>query len=160
MKLSIKLTLVLLSIFLLSSCVRQPRVDQDSLLTTLQEYDRTLKRDHFISTSVDLNDDKCMDAIALMTPKSRYCGPRGCVMLVMLCNDGKLEPVAKTTHVNPIVSTSRRKTLGLKNIDVVVKPKGQEPQQVTLQYNGKSYPVSALFGYKLDKRVLDRVLFK
>ena len=161
MKLTLKLLLSISFIALLSSCsMHQPRVDQDSLLATLQKYDKTLKRDHFISNSVDLNDDKCVDAIVLMNSKSRYCGSGGCVMLVMLCDEGKLKPIARTTHVNPVVSTSRHKTLGMKNIDVVIRPKGVKAHQVSLKYNGKMYPVSALFGNPLEKRRLDRVLFK
>jgi hypothetical protein len=161
MKRTFKILISLLVVALLSSCsTHQPRVDQDSLLVELKKYDPTLKREHFVSTSIDLNDDKCADAVAFMTQKSRYCGKRGCVMLVMLCEEGKLKPIGRTNYVNPIVSTSRQKTLGLKNIDVVIRPKGEKPHQVTLRYNGKFYPVSALFGQKVEKRILDRILFK
>jgi len=161
----VKRTLILLiSIFfmaLLSSCsLTQPRVDHASLFAKLRKYDPSLQYDHFVSTRVDLNDDECSDAIVMMTPKSKYCGSRGCVMIVMLCEEGELKPIAKTTHVNPIVSTSRNKTLGLKNIDVVVRPKFDQPHQVTLRYNGKNYPNSALYGEKLPKRALERVIFK
>lgn len=161
MKYTIKLLLLFFAGVLLSSCsMHQPRLDQSSLLKTLQKYDPTLQIDHFVSNATDLNDDGCKDAVALMTPKSRYCGPRGCVMLVLLCEEGKLKPLAKTTHVNPVVSTSRHKTLGFKNLDVVVRPKGESPHQTTLRYNGKYYPMSALYGQKIEKRVLERVLFK
>ncbi|MBN2823943.1 MAG: hypothetical protein JXQ76_01360 [Campylobacterales bacterium] len=160
MKLSFQLIIALFFITLLSSCVRQPNVHHDAVLAVLKKYDPSLKREHFVSTSVDLNDDKCEDAIALMNRKSRYCGKAGCVMLVMLCEEGELKPIAKTTHVNPVVSTSRRKTLGMKNIDVVIRPSSEAPYQVSLHYNGKTYPMSALFGYKIEKRVLDRVIFK
>ncbi|KIM11742.1 MAG: hypothetical protein KU38_06110 [Sulfurovum sp. FS08-3] len=160
MKLTFKSILALLFVILLSGCVHQPSVGHDGVLSALQKYDPQLKREHFVSSAVDLNDDECQDAVVLMNRKSRYCGKRGCVMLVLLCQEGELAPIAKTTHVNPVVSTSRNKTLGLKNIDVVVYPEGESPHQVSLHYNGKSYPMSALFGYKIEKRTLERVLFK
>jgi len=161
MKISIKSIVGIFFVWLLSSCsMHQPRVSQDALLVALQKYDPSLKRDHFVSTSVDLNDDKCQDAIALMTPKSRYCGTRGCVMLTLLCKEGKLVPIGRTNYVSPIVSTSLRKTLGMKNIDVVIRPKGVPPHQVSLQFNGQRYPLSALSARKIQKRRLERVLFK
>ncbi len=154
------ITLTILLMFINGCSLAQPKVDQDSILTTLQKYDPSLKRNHFISTSVDLNDDKCMDSIVLMNKNSRYCGARGCVMLVMVCQENELKPIGKISYVSPIVSLSKQKTLGFKNIDVVVRPKGVAPYQATLQYNGKAYPTSALFAKPIDKRLLDRILFK
>jgi len=159
--LNIKLvTLTTLLIFINGCSLNQPKVDHESVLRTLQKYDPSLKRDHFVSTSVDLNDDNRADSIVLMNRNSRYCGSRGCVMLVMLSKDNELKPIGKISYVSPIVSLSKQKTLGFKNIDVVVKPKGVAPYQATLQYNGKTYPTSALFAKPINKRLLDRILFK
>jgi len=153
---------ILISIILfISSCsINQPKVDHDNILTTLQKYDPSLKRNHFVSVEVDLNDDKCMDSVVLMNKNSRYCGARGCVMLVMVCQENELKPIGKISYVSPIVSLSKQKTLGFKNIDVVVRPKGVAPYQATLQYNGKAYPISALYAKPIEKRLLDKILFK
>jgi len=158
--LNIKIIALTSLLILISGCsLAQPKVDQDSILTTLQKYDPLLKRNHFISTSVDLNDDKCADSIVLMNRNSKYCGTRGCVMLIMVCEENELKPIGKVSYVSPIVSLSKQKTLGFKNIDVVVRPKGVAPYQATLQYNGKAYPISALFAKPIKQRRLDRILF-
>ncbi|SHO80636.1 hypothetical protein MNB_SV-15-350 [hydrothermal vent metagenome] len=159
--LNIKVILSIVVVLFINGCaLAQPKVDHDSILRTLQKYDPSLKRNHFVSTSVDLNDDKCADSIVLMNRHSRYCGSRGCVMLVMVCQDNELKPIGKISYVSPIVSLSKQKTLGFKNIDVVVRPKGVAPYQATLQYNGKAYPVSALFAKPIKRRNLDRILFQ
>ena len=81
-------------------------------------------------------------------------------MLIMVCEENELKPIGKISYVSPIVSLSKQKTLGFKNIDVVVRPKGVAPYQATLQYNGKSYPISALFAKPIKQRKFDRILFR
>ncbi len=154
----ILISVILVAIFS-SSCV-QPSVDKNSVLTTLKQYDPSLKVEHFVVSSVDLNDDNCQDAVVLMKQNSRYCGASGCVMLTLLCEDNKLKPIGKTTFVSPIISTSTDKTLGFKNIDVIVKPQGEKPYSVVLRYNGKVYPSNALRSPISPKRSIDKVLIK
>lgn len=154
----ILISLILVVMFS-SSCV-QPSVDKNSVLTTLKQYDPSLKAEHFIVSSVDLNDDNCQDAVVLMKQNSRYCGASGCVMLTLLCEDNKLKPIGRTTFVSPIISTSTDKTLGFKNIDVTVKTQGEKAYSVVLRYNGKVYPSSAVRSPIAPKRSIDKVLIK
>ena len=155
-----KILISLIVVALVSSSCVQPSIDKNSVLTTLKKYDPSLKAEHFVVASVDLNDDNCQDAVVLMKQNSRYCGASGCVMLTLLCEDNKLKPIGKTTFVSPTISSSTDKTLGFKNIDVVVKPQGEKPYSVVLRYNGTTYPSNAMMSPVAPKRAVDKFLIK
>ncbi len=91
---------------------------------------------------VDLNNDKRRDAIVIFkTPYGYWCGTHGCTMMIFKANKNDFTLVNSVQPVREPVYIDTKTTNGWKNIITRVSGRWAKAKNVTLMFDGQSYPL-------------------
>ncbi|MFP4313214.1 MAG: hypothetical protein ACLFR0_02695 [Alphaproteobacteria bacterium] len=113
---------------------------KESLLDILKETGGPLNSG-YISRRADLNNDGRRDALVLFkTPYGFWCGTHGCTMLVMQAHNDVFTLHSAIQTVRPPVYISDYESNGWKNIIMRVSGRSTKAKNVSLQFDGESYP--------------------
>lgn len=125
---------------------RAEAAQQDSLAAALQAHaaktgDDVKTFEPRQTALVDLNGDGHKDALVLLQNPS-WCGTGGCTLLIFEGCKGSFRFVSRSSLIRSPLLVSDAKTMGWRDLVVVVSGGGLAPKKVALKFNGRKYPLN------------------
>jgi putative lipoprotein len=91
---------------------------------------------------IDLNGDGQEDALVLLQSPIWWCGTGGCTMMVFKGTTSGFQFVSLSSLIRGPVLVSTSKTLGWRDLVVVVSGGGAPAKRVALKFDSKKYPLN------------------
>ena len=168
--------LILLTLFFFSACSSQPsntgltpmpsfdEPDDAALHMAIQSYmtfENAPLNSLYDIARVDLDRDGRRDGLVLMkTPHTYWCDWSGCPMIVFQARGSGFKYISRTENVRGPVFVSRDKSSQWRKIITRISGTNTTDRNVTLSFNGITYPQNALgaptYGAQPHSQIMDK----
>jgi hypothetical protein len=117
-----------------------PKLEQ-AIVRELQDYNPSSPDQYvrYYYNRVDLNDDGKPEVVVYLLG-SYTCGSGGCTTLIFTPRGQDYRLVSRLTLVNDPILVTPQKTLGWKDLVLLVSGSGARGQYTRLRFNGRTYP--------------------
>ena len=116
---------------------------EQAILEDMPEYSKVVSSPNqyvrYSYNRVDLNDDGRPEVVVYLVG-SYTCGTGGCTTLIFTPRGQEYRLVSEITLVNAPILVTPQKTLGWKDLVILVSGGGARAHYTRLQFNGRTYP--------------------